>query len=463
MSDFAQSASGYEIVEGEPPELMGRNLNSAAHLLSSATAFFFLAFIFAYFYLRSLNNAHLWLPKHVDPSVTLGTLVMALTVASALLVRLGMLDHRAGRRSQWRLKGLVALAAGLIAVVLQFVEWTSAGFGPADGGYASVYIGWTAFNVLFILATLFWLENLLATAYRYRKIPSSARRRGKRPVTRAGLDTTLPIRSRSSAQGSSPCPSTGRSLQGWVSLRGSSSTFSKAMTSAGRGGGRARARPRLAAWQRSPRRSRTNSLLHTWRSTSCSSRLRLRSSCSLRPWTRLWRSLPRALTHPLVAWTLFNVTMVVWHIPALYDLALRNGALHVFEHCALLRDGLAVLGRRVRLGAARGMVAHRLPHDGHARRLGHRARARVCDFAAVFRVRRTAASSMGAFGARRSADRGRGDVGSRLARVYRCHHRVRLPVAGARVVSATARPGRRRLRGASCTRSSLRTFWPARS
>ena len=174
MSDLAHPATDYQIVEGEPPELMGRNLNSAAHLLASATAFFFLAFIFAYFYLRSLNNAHLWRPKHVDPSLTLGTLVMALIVASALLVRLGLLDHRAGRRPQWRLKGVAALAVGLIAIVLQFVEWTSANFGPADGGYASVFIGWTAFNVLFVLCTLLWLENLLATAYRYRKIPSGA-------------------------------------------------------------------------------------------------------------------------------------------------------------------------------------------------------------------------------------------------------------------------------------------------
>jgi heme/copper-type cytochrome/quinol oxidase subunit 3 len=174
VSGVAQPATEYSIVESEPPELMGRNLNSAAHLLSSATAFFFLAFVFAYFYLRSLNNAHLWRPKHVDPSLTLGTLVMALTVASALLVRLGVLDHRAARRQQWRLKGLLALAAGLLAVVLQFVEWFSAGFGPADGGYASVFIGWTAFNVLFVLGTLFWLENLVATAFRYRRIPSGA-------------------------------------------------------------------------------------------------------------------------------------------------------------------------------------------------------------------------------------------------------------------------------------------------
>ena len=62
------------------------------------------------------------------------------------------------------------------------------------------------------------------------------------------------------------------------------------------------------------------------------------------PWSRVWRSLPRALTHPLVAWTLFNVTMVVWHIPVLYDLALRNGALHILEHALFLGTGLLFWG-----------------------------------------------------------------------------------------------------------------------
>jgi cytochrome c oxidase assembly factor CtaG len=61
-------------------------------------------------------------------------------------------------------------------------------------------------------------------------------------------------------------------------------------------------------------------------------------------WTRLWPSLPRALTHPLLAWTLFNVTMIVWHIPALYDLALRNGALHVLEHALFFGTGLLFWG-----------------------------------------------------------------------------------------------------------------------
>ena len=166
--------TSYELVEGEPPELLGRNLNSASHLLASATAFFFLAFVFAYFYLRSLNNAGQWLPKHVTPSQGFGAVVMALTVISALVLRLGVLDRRRERRSQWRVKGIVALVAGIASIVLQVVEWTSLGFGPADGGYASVFFGWTAFQLLFAVGALFWVENILATSVRYRKTLTGA-------------------------------------------------------------------------------------------------------------------------------------------------------------------------------------------------------------------------------------------------------------------------------------------------
>ena len=168
MSELAQHATEYDVVESEPPEILGRNLVSAGHLLASSTAFFFLSFLFAYFYLRSLNNAHMWKPKHVDASVTWGTIVTACIVVSAVLVRLGLQDHRADRRSAWRTKGLLALAFGLASLVLQVVAWTQQGFGPSDGGYASVYFGWTAFLFLFILGTMFWLETVLATSIRYR-------------------------------------------------------------------------------------------------------------------------------------------------------------------------------------------------------------------------------------------------------------------------------------------------------
>jgi heme/copper-type cytochrome/quinol oxidase subunit 3 len=169
---LAYEGTGYEVVEQEPPEVLGRNLISAGYLLAGATAFFFISFVFAYFYLRSVNNGDMWKPSGVDASVAWGSVVVACYVASALLVRLGLSDHRALRRGQWRVKGVVALLVGVAGLVIQVIAWTHQSFGPADGGFASVYFGWTAFLFLFVLGTLLWLEMTLATSFRYRKAES---------------------------------------------------------------------------------------------------------------------------------------------------------------------------------------------------------------------------------------------------------------------------------------------------
>jgi cytochrome c oxidase assembly factor CtaG len=63
------------------------------------------------------------------------------------------------------------------------------------------------------------------------------------------------------------------------------------------------------------------------------------------PWlvTRLIPSrLLARLTHPLVAFTVFNGVMWFWHLPAVYDAALQAPALHIVEH--LMFMGSAVLG-----------------------------------------------------------------------------------------------------------------------
>jgi heme/copper-type cytochrome/quinol oxidase subunit 3 len=171
---LAYEGTGYEIVEEEPPEVLGRNLISASYLLAGATAFFFIAFVFAYFYLRSLNNGGLWKPHGVDASIGWGTAVVACYVLSAVLVRLGLTAHRALRRAQWRQKGGAALLVGVVGLVLQVIAWTHQSFGPADGGFASVYFGWTAFLFLFVLGTLLWLEMTFATSLRYRTMETEA-------------------------------------------------------------------------------------------------------------------------------------------------------------------------------------------------------------------------------------------------------------------------------------------------
>ena len=170
MSDLADHATEYSVVEREPPEVMARNLRIAAHLWSSATAFFFIAFLFAYFYLRALDSSAVWRPKHVDPSLTLGTLTAVALVVAAALLQFAVADHRAGRRPAWRVKGAVALVLLLVAVALQIVEWSTQGFGPTNGPYASVYLGWTGLLALFVLGLAYWVETTLATSIRYRNV-----------------------------------------------------------------------------------------------------------------------------------------------------------------------------------------------------------------------------------------------------------------------------------------------------
>ncbi len=145
----------------EEREPMVGAANVAGKLLASAIAFLFLSFVFAYFYLRTLNNADLWRPKGIDPPVGTGGAFAVLVVLSAVAVWLGA--HGKGGRAA--MLGL-GLALGVAALVVQVVEWFTIGFGPADGGYASVFVGWTGFYFLVAALTLVWVEIQLATALR---------------------------------------------------------------------------------------------------------------------------------------------------------------------------------------------------------------------------------------------------------------------------------------------------------
>src|SRR5471032_1461824 len=67
----------------EPPDVGARALSVAARLLAGASTFFFLAFVFAYFYLRSLNVEHMWKPAHVKPEQGLGAAFIVFLLMSA--------------------------------------------------------------------------------------------------------------------------------------------------------------------------------------------------------------------------------------------------------------------------------------------------------------------------------------------------------------------------------------------
>jgi heme/copper-type cytochrome/quinol oxidase subunit 3 len=195
VSELATHSTDYSIVEGESPEVMARNLRIASHLWSSATAFFFAAFLFAYFYLRSLDSSKVWRPKHVDPSFTLGTLVALALVAAAVLLRLGLSDHRGDRRPAWRLKGVASVVLLAAVVVLQIIEWSTQGFGPTDGPYASVYLGWTGLLTIFVVGLTFWVETTLAISIRYRNftVPGLPEGHGSGDADRSAPDIEDPL------------------------------------------------------------------------------------------------------------------------------------------------------------------------------------------------------------------------------------------------------------------------------
>ena len=82
------------------------------------------------------------------------------------------------------------------------------------------------------------------------------------------------------------------------------------------------------------------------------------------PWMSLWRPLPlgmrrtlaraftrsprfapvrwvcRTISRPVAALVLYSVNLLAWHVPALYDAALRNSSVHALEHITFMGFGI---------------------------------------------------------------------------------------------------------------------------
>ena len=150
----------------EPPEVHERNLWLGARILAGATIMFFLAFVFAYFYLRSLNTHGMWRPGNVDPPQGYGAAIVILFAASAALLTYAA--DAARRERGWLAAAGLSLVLGLAGCVVQAFEYAHIGFGPQSGGYASVFMGWTLLFVVLVLPVMYWVEVLLAEGIRNR-------------------------------------------------------------------------------------------------------------------------------------------------------------------------------------------------------------------------------------------------------------------------------------------------------
>jgi heme/copper-type cytochrome/quinol oxidase subunit 3 len=154
----------YLEVEPEPPFWQPRALWVGARLLAGSISFFFISFLFAYIYLRLNDPNHDWKIGHVTAPFGWGLVIAIVIVLSAVLLRLA-----ASNPARTLAFGGAAAGLAVLSVVLQVIAWTTVGFGPASGGFASVYVGWTSTYAVLTLPCAYWIQSQAAEAWRARR------------------------------------------------------------------------------------------------------------------------------------------------------------------------------------------------------------------------------------------------------------------------------------------------------
>jgi heme/copper-type cytochrome/quinol oxidase subunit 3 len=147
------------------PDVDARISSVGMWIFMGANAMLFVAFFFAFFYLRSLNNGNDWMPAWVvHPNRRIAGIMVLLLVAGAALVWLGsrsvVKTPGSARRLFW-----LALLAGVLYIGFQIYEFKHLGFDPQlGGGYVSVFVGLKAVLMAEVVVAMIWLGTLIAQA-----------------------------------------------------------------------------------------------------------------------------------------------------------------------------------------------------------------------------------------------------------------------------------------------------------
>lgn len=140
------------------PEVDARVTRVGMWIFMGADAMLFVAFFFAFFYLKALNNNHLWMSVWiVHPRRYIGGIIVVLLLVSAGLVVLGARSV-ARTPATARLFFWLALLAGVGCVGFQIYEFRHLGFDPQlGGGYPSVFVGLKGVLIVQVVGALGWL------------------------------------------------------------------------------------------------------------------------------------------------------------------------------------------------------------------------------------------------------------------------------------------------------------------
>jgi heme/copper-type cytochrome/quinol oxidase subunit 3 len=134
---------------------------TGVRLAVGALTFLFGAFIFAFFYLRSLNSHHLWYTATTHPSQPVGVTIMILIVLSAAVQTLALQRIKAGHKGAWLAGATLALLLGLAAIGVQVWQLLNLGFWPGSSGFASVFVGYNPIYLTIAFCAMIWLETLI--------------------------------------------------------------------------------------------------------------------------------------------------------------------------------------------------------------------------------------------------------------------------------------------------------------
>jgi heme/copper-type cytochrome/quinol oxidase subunit 3 len=148
---------GYPI---DTPDPTPRVLWLGSRVLSASVLIFFSAFVFSFVYLKAQDSRGLWNPglevSTVFSSVNLGIVLLSAIACGAAVRRSREDDTRA-----WQGWAAISLLFGLGVIGLHVWQLHTLPFAPSQGGYASVFVGWTAALIAVELGAMYWLFSLL--------------------------------------------------------------------------------------------------------------------------------------------------------------------------------------------------------------------------------------------------------------------------------------------------------------
>ncbi|HEY8813306.1 MAG TPA: hypothetical protein VIO86_12520 [Candidatus Dormibacteraeota bacterium] len=168
-----------QLVSAADEEIRARNTTFGILLFIGADASFFLAFVFAYLYLKTIDTPDLWMGSSNGASVLLGGIGAVALLVGAVAAWRGVRGLREGTAERWRRGAATAVLTGVVAFIA--IAWQLATIGYNPSGYDSVLIGWNAALGLHLLVVIPLL------------VGSVLERRGPGPISAADLASVAAV------------------------------------------------------------------------------------------------------------------------------------------------------------------------------------------------------------------------------------------------------------------------------